>query len=718
MNTYYNFLNRAYWLVVLYCLLPFQMTFAQFSLNNNTITQTGTAANLDNIENKSDSYEEYSFGTLQGQTLKYRRAVLNGRNLIIQGAMTLNPDPDALNQDELFLGPSSPDNTIVVQSGGELILGGYVTNVDGTSRVANGTALRAFMRGGAFYQNGAVTVRSGGKLTEVGSTVLTDAAIRVESGGIINLTDANWASTRRHTTRNGGLGPIYRLETNQITANGWSVTGQRLNILTDDLSPVSIAGLVMRGANLFFQERNSSSNSWTTLEDFGGFIGGGTTTVWGRQYGVKFLNAKDGGNLPSTPASAVQNNGSIIETAATVKFVVTNPQGNPIENTLVYGKAIDHVLPSAVLVPTGMDYPNQNGVYNELTNANGETSAMEIKINYGYQNGSGSRELLWRSNTNNTEDFVLYHYTYNNAGVTVDLLGTGLKTIPWTLFDDLSVTESNRATVDAYSSIDNLDQLYDRAKSWKVTATNIAFPSIDQLLLTAEGTVVNTGNYDLILDGTAGGVFTVVNSPAQSITVQTTALAASSQFSSLQSSGTISFVNGATLEAGYQDATGDYAYVELTNLDQQDLAITAMNAGVSSTLVNLSNFTGTYKGHIALPSLTASITVTARRDGYAPWTDMLPVGDLIFKREVNTSLASVTGVNQNVMVHLTTKLLQKTEALSHALYNTNNPVPTITVSLTTTSPTNVPSVTNQETILDLLYRILGKTTRLREAVQE
>ena len=182
--------------------------------------------------------------------------------------------------------------------------------------------------------------------------------------------------------------------------------------------------------------------------------------------------------------------------------------------------------------------------------------------------------------------------------------------------------------------------------------------------------------------------------------------------------GTLTTTNGAALEVGYTDSSGSYVYVELTGMDQQDLAITAMNAGVSSTLLRLSNLSGTYKGHVQLPSLTASITALATRDGFAPWTDMLPIGDMLFKREVSTSLSSVTGSNQQLMIQLTYKLLQKTEALSNALYNTNNPVPSITVNTTTTSPTHIPSVANQESMLQLLYRILGKTTSLREAIQE
>ena len=707
-------MKKQFSILTIIVLLSTSHVFAQFNLVGSTITQTGTATTLDNIENKSNGYEEYSFGTLQGQTLRYRRAVLNGRNLVVQGTMTLNPDPDALNQDELFLGPSSPDNTIVVQNGGELILGGFVTNPDGSNRVANGTALRAFLRGAQFYQNGGLTIQNGGKLTQIGATLLTDAAVRVEPGGIVNLTNANWASTRRHTTRGGGLGPLFRLETDQITANGWTVAGQRLNILTDNLNQISLTGLVLEGANLLFQSVSLSSNSWTTIEDFGGFIGGGTLTIWGRQYGIKFLNAKDGGNVPTSPSISLHSNGSILETAATVKFDVTNPLGNPIENTLVYGKAIDHVLPSAVVVPTGMDFPNQNGTYSELTSAVGETSAIEVKINYGYLNSSVVRELLWRSNTNNTEDFVLYHYAYNSAEVNVDLLGTGLKTVPWTLFDDLSISETNRVTVDGYATIDNLDQLYDRAKSWKVTTANIEYPTISTQPVTADGTVLDLGNRNLIVNPSAGSVF-AINTGTNTITIKSTAaLVAGTKFSSIKTSGTVSTANGASLEFGYENPIGTInKYVALSNLSSTDTVLITDNTA-STTLVNVTGITGDYKAHFIAPADASDIIVSVTRPNFSMFLENYPETDLSFVRRINLQLTQLVAESQIEMLNLVMKILQKEEAIFRALDWTNPP---LTVNTTTGPRTGAPSVENQLAILEILNRVFLKVIANRRKLE-
>ena len=707
-------MKKQFSILTIIVLLSTSHVFAQFNLVGSTITQTGTATTLDNIENKSNGYEEYSFGTLQGQTLRYRRAVLNGRNLVVQGTMTLNPDPDALNQDELFLGPSSPDNTIVVQNGGELILGGFVTNPDGSNRVANGTALRAFLRGAQFYQNGGLTIQNGGKLTQIGATLLTDAAVRVEPGGIVNLTNANWASTRRHTTRGGGLGPLFRLETDQITANGWTVAGQRLNILTDNLNQISLTGLVLEGANLLFQSVSLSSNSWTTIEDFGGFIGGGTLTIWGRQYGIKFLNAKDGGNVPTSPSISLHSNGSILETAATVKFDVTNPLGNPIENTLVYGKAIDHVLPSAVVVPTGMDFPNQNGTYSELTSAVGETSAIEVKINYGYLNSSVVRELLWRSNTNNTEDFVLYHYAYNSAEVNVDLLGTGLKTVPWTLFDDLSISETNRVTVDGYATIDNLDQLYDRAKSWKVTTANIEYPTISTQPVTADGTVLDLGNRNLIVNPSAGSVF-AINTGTNTITIKSTAaLVAGTKFSSIKTSGTVSTANGASLEFGYENPIGTInKYVALSNLSNTDTVLIRDN-NLGTDIVSVTGITGDYKAHFIAPADASDIIVSVTRPNFSMFLENYPETDLSFVRRINLQLTQLVAESQIEMLNLVMKVLQKEEAIFRALDLSN---PALNITNSTGPVTGTPSVDNQLAILEILNKVFVKVIANRRKLE-
>jgi len=158
--------------------------------------------------------------------------------------------------------------------------------------------------------------------------------------------------------------------------------------------------------------------------------------------------------------------------------------------------------------------------------------------------------------------------------------------------------------------------------------------------------------------------------------------------------------------------------MELTNLDQQTILVTdQQNPGTPLTLLNVPSTSGTYATHFQLPA-GGVINVLVERDGYAPWTETIPDGDLNFVREVNTSLSAITAENQLKTIDLLIKLLQKTEAVLHTTNAQSLPVPSVSVSTTTTASSGSPSVTNQEAELALLRRILAKMTAVREAVNQ
>lgn len=340
-----------------------------------------------------------------------------------------------------------------------------------------------------------------------------------------------------------------------------------------------------------------------------------------------------------------------------------------------------------------------------------------MKINYNYQDGTGSRVELWRSNNDNSEDFALLSYNHDIAEVNVDLLGTGRKDIRWTLFDDLDITQSTKATVDAYTSIDNLDQLYDRAKSWKIDNVGLEYPTVGAQLIDGDGTKVNLDNINLMVNSSAASAF-AVNTGSDVVTIKAASLVPGNRFKSIKTTGTISLQNGAELKTGYEDSSGTYVYLELTNLDQQTILVTdQQNPGSPVTLLNIPSTSGTYATHFQLPA-GGEINVLVERSGYAPWTETIPDGDLNFVREVSTSLSAITAENQIKTIDLLIKLLQKTEAVLHATNNQSLPVPSVSVSTTTTAISAGPSVDNQEAELALLRRILAKMTAVRETVNK
>lgn len=136
----------------------------------------------------------------------------------------------------------------------------------------------------------------------------------------------------------------------------------------------------------------------------------------------------------------------------------------------------------------------------------------------------------------------------------------------------MSISESNSSTVAAYTSIDTLDQLYDRAKYWKTLQANIEYPNINSLLITANGNQLDLGNRNLVIDRTAATPF-AVNTTNNTITVKADILSAGSQFDSLVTTGTISIANGALIDVIYSDANSDSALTITTTFPAQTVTI-------------------------------------------------------------------------------------------------------------------------------------------------
>jgi len=129
---------------------------------------------------------------------------------------------------------------------------------------------------------------------------------------------------------------------------------------------------------------------------------------------------------------------------------------------------------------------------------------------------------------------------------------------------DSYVTQTNKATVDAYATIDNLDQLYDRCKSWTVDNLAAANPSFGTQVATGNGTEINLGAFNLTIDATAASAFAVVGS---TVTIKAASLANGTKFSSISTTGTITLANGAAIAVSkYTDSTGVNVGVAVSGL--------------------------------------------------------------------------------------------------------------------------------------------------------
>ena len=127
-----------------------------------------------------------------------------------------------------------------------------------------------------------------------------------------------------------------------------------------------------------------------------------------------------------------------------------------------------------------------------------------------------------------------------------------------TLLDDLVLTETDKATIDAYTSIDTPAQFHDRAYSFLYD--NYAGET-DKIVL-REGNTIKAGSYNITIDAAAAQVFAFDGS---TITIKT-----STFNGNIETTGTFTRLNGATLNGtlndSYSAVDGDVISVEYPNI--------------------------------------------------------------------------------------------------------------------------------------------------------
>lgn len=299
------------------------------------------------------------------------------------------------------------------------------------------------------------------------------------------------------------------------------------------------------------------------------------------------------------------------------------------------------------------------------------------------------------------------------------LKGVGVLSFDWTMFTDTNITETNATKVAAYTSINNLGQLYDYAKYWKqINQTNIEVPAIDELLIENESSLLDLKDYNLIVDATAKSVFSV-NTSTKTITIKSNMLLTSNKFKGIKTTASITTNNGATLEHGFIDSNGTNKFVNLKwNLSTtNDVSIINKDdlAKISGPITTVA----TYKGHFLVPSTIPTNGIEVQIDvisnGPNLFKELIPEEDINFVR-LDIDLIDIgTELNQLKMLKLSERLLSKLEAIKNAINNSVNP--TVIINETITNVFEDGTLQNQETIINLLVKVLNKVTAIREVLK-
>lgn len=132
------------------------------------------------------------------------------------------------------------------------------------------------------------------------------------------------------------------------------------------------------------------------------------------------------------------------------------------------------------------------------------------------------------------------------------------QTLPFFFLADGNITEPDPAVVRAYATIDTADQLWDRARAYDEDNPGTGFD-----LFTAQGSTLNLGDFDLIVDAAAAAAFDV-NIGTSTITIRSSAFTVSSGFDGMVTTGTVSSAGGATIDGVISDSSGTTGVLQTT----------------------------------------------------------------------------------------------------------------------------------------------------------
>lgn len=425
---------------------------------------------------------------------------------------------------------------------------------------------------------------------------------------------------------------------------------------------------------------------------FDASIGGGFITFFHSEGGkTYFLNNPE---LPAYDRVAIYNSGEIIRVNTDLNIELSGP-------TTLSGIAV-HAF---------------SGSYNfNLT----ETSDAQGKMNPRLMDvwrGQGQTVTNYLPPTNITDrtsvDVAFYRYDLNLATIGLTNLGlNGAEDVLSVLATDSNISETTKATVDAYTEIDNLDKFYDRTKSWKMDSANVDYLGLDTLPISVSGSTLDLGSRNLTIDATAAAAF-AINKNTHTITIKASTLKGGNKFTSITTTGTISTANGAAIEFGYTHSGGTQKYLELTGLASADVSVEDNVPATPVSLGSATNQTGTYKLLFTAPTDASNTVVEVTRTGYSTWTEQFPENDLSMTRAITQYQTTQLAERQIDMLNYAHRILQKEEAINATL---NATTPTVTVTNTITSTSSPASEANQLAILNVLKRILTKITSNREAL--
>ena len=486
---------------------------------------------------------------------------LGDRRLIIAGTLTHDPELHLIRT-----GANSPQNTITVAAGG-IYNYGVETTVNGVLRRSKAMGLMITSTNlVACCSDGGLTITSGGTFNMRGGQILINSCIAWPSGSNVFIRDG------RLTNRRGAMIRLRQSNTPDII--GLTLDG---GISLDQFAvPIQLKAFQPEYGERALELISGAAGGTSAEVTYEGYKGQGLV-VDGSNWNAAtmlFLNCLKGSGI--SVRSNSQGGGTSGVTRIMQDLSVTATQlgtGAAILGAQLYAKDVNNGLRVSRTAASGTVYNFvASQIYQGASDAAGLVPNQRILTAVVYSNVQGSNDNLdvikdFRTKTTDGQDLMDVHvFSYLHAAQTLSNLalkadGIAVKAVA-SLGLDSNVSEPLSATVSSYTSIDTLDKLHDRAKVWKLQNLALEVPTVLALPITASGTVLDLGAFNLVVDSAAVANFAIVGS---TITIKSATVAAGTKFKSFKTTGTVSTVSAA-VNVPFVDSTGN-SYFQFDSID-------------------------------------------------------------------------------------------------------------------------------------------------------
>ena len=493
-------------------------------------------------------------------------------NLQLGGLLYIDPEVDTLVfQDN----GTNTDQQIDITDGGILRVGRPIV-FNGATRYSYGMAIVSLPDSKNRFQDtqGWLEIQDGGLFEWRGGVLKSmSGVIRVNPGGNFNPVSTEhcvWITAncdQENTTQNENMGQIRQGSLDSVIqgytrAGGLSANATASEVVSLNSSASEFSGYRPIHINIGVGDSN------TTVGDpsFEGYQGQGITTDFSKAgpQDVTLLNNENGTDVTFVHI----NDNAAGEIAITHEFTLN-----------VFDSASVEVSSDLLWFYRDTDNGNRFAPHlADLTYSGGSGDTVEFSLLFldgdddslgdsvPYPDSAIDRRLE-DDDTSDVATIPIWSYSHLFTTVSAVMKGAAGATQNTTVFTDTNITETTRATVDAYSTITTGERLYDRSKSEKIslTAAIIEFPDLNTALITGSGNNLDLGDISLTVDGGAASAWALSQTGNGRITIDAgTDFNPTGKFNTITTTGDVTVEDGTEIDGWTID--GDLLLNNANNL--------------------------------------------------------------------------------------------------------------------------------------------------------